>query len=353
MQSTVKTIREALVAAKSAVRADEEQNFKLARTCYLRAVELLAAERPNVPEQHRTVVLAHITAYETRLQELELEAESSAKGQCPRQREQKMSRLVFKELALPTLADAYEPHPTVAESWPFWQMRVWRRTMLGGAYITPQLYVPQTVWVQTDAKFNGVHAKISALQQLAAALQTLQSVPPPPKSSEQGNRPGKLSRSFSSVFFTEALPLRTALNDFGGELHKIQNQLAMAFPFIDERGERDRTRMMSTIRKRSSRKPSASEELSKDKQKNKAVQNISKAAKTFGKMVKKRVNTVVERAGAAVPSRIGGTELETYTQLLCTVFDQCQFIGTSRICGISLLVFVYTQCFQCFLLSNN
>jgi hypothetical protein len=91
-----------------------------------------------------------------RLQELEVEAESAAKGQAPRQREQKMSRLVFQELVLPSLAQAYEPHPEVAESWPFWQMRVWRRTMLGGAYITPQLYVPQTVWIQTDAKFHGV-----------------------------------------------------------------------------------------------------------------------------------------------------------------------------------------------------
>jgi hypothetical protein len=170
-----------------------------------------------------------------------------------------------------------------------------------------------------------IHAKIHAMQLLQSALQTLQEVPPPPKQSTQQNQ-RKLSRSFSSVFFTEALPLRTALNDFGGELHNIQNQLAMAFPFIEERREQDRNRLMSTIRKRSSRNPSMANDEMNQKQKNKAVQSISKAANTFGKMVKKRVNTVVERAGAAVSSRIGGTELETYTQLLCAVFDQCQFI---------------------------
>lgn len=49
-------------------------------------------------------------------------------------------------------ATSWEPEPDNTLRRPYWVLRLLRRTVTFGGYLTPRLYVPKNVWEQDGAK---------------------------------------------------------------------------------------------------------------------------------------------------------------------------------------------------------
>ena len=85
-----------------------------------------------------------------------------------------------------------------------------------GGYVTPNIYVPKSVWSQRDFKYTGLSFKVAAFEQIYVMLTT--TITPLEKSLDK-----------TSLEYL----LRTFV-DFSDGLLVIQNNLSKPFPFIHE-----------------------------------------------------------------------------------------------------------------------
>jgi hypothetical protein len=99
---------------------------------------------------------------------------------------------------------------------PYWLMRVLRRIILTGGYLTPKIYVPQIVWNQCGVKFSGLSTKTTAFEQIIVAV---------------------TSRVFPVDLPSDILSTNLALSALKmlvSDLINLQNNLSKPFPFIRE-----------------------------------------------------------------------------------------------------------------------
>ena len=92
----------------------------------------------------------------------------------------RQSMLMFEEVSfMNAITDTkeYISPPVESTKRPYWQMRVLHDSIKEGAYLTPSIYIPTSVWTQVGVKFAGLHAKTTAYKSLVHLMGTLASLP--------------------------------------------------------------------------------------------------------------------------------------------------------------------------------
>ena len=76
-----------------------------------------------------------------------------------RQRRPSMSRVKFEDdselIDVKTCSSSFEQPPTAMARVPYWQMRAIAVSIKSGGYLSPTLYAPRMMWLQSGSKFAG------------------------------------------------------------------------------------------------------------------------------------------------------------------------------------------------------
>ena len=84
----------------------------------------------------------------------------------------RMSKIPFNDKMSPIhlRSEPREGPPASLLLRPYWLLRILRRVITQGGYISPKVFVPKLVWSQYGVKFTGLSAKTSAFEQLLIAI---------------------------------------------------------------------------------------------------------------------------------------------------------------------------------------
>jgi hypothetical protein len=84
----------------------------------------------------------------------------------------RMSKIPFNDKMSPIhlRSEPREEPPTSLLLRPYWLLRILRKVITQGGYISPKVFVPKLVWSQYGVKFTGLSAKTSAFEQLLIAI---------------------------------------------------------------------------------------------------------------------------------------------------------------------------------------
>ena len=132
----------------------------------------------------------------------------------------------------------YEEPPRSLIQVPYHQMRIIQKSIEQGAFLTPHLFCPKSVWSQIGVKFSGLSIKTSAFQDCISIIRlNVPSLPDDPKFKSPMNSPiGSVSTGIIS--FVSDVPLLQSLlvglKTAHEEMITLQNQLSKPFPFIRE-----------------------------------------------------------------------------------------------------------------------
>lgn len=99
---------------------------------------------------------------------------------------------------------------------PFWLLRLFRRTIDNGCFITSSIFVPRIIWTQSNIKFSGLTTKTQAYQHILGLI-------------SEHLLPLQMSIDKDSVEH-----LHSAFRSFADSMIALQNQLSKPFPFIKE-----------------------------------------------------------------------------------------------------------------------
>lgn len=128
-----------------------------------------------------------------------------------------MSKHPFKDITDEEISKTpRESPPSSVLRRPYWLLRVLRRIIVQGGYLTSKVYVPELVWRQYGVKFSGLNAKTAAFEQIMFAV---------------------TSRVYPVDLPTDKASSLLALNTLRllvQDLNTLQNNLAKPFPFIRE-----------------------------------------------------------------------------------------------------------------------
>ncbi|ORX78177.1 hypothetical protein K493DRAFT_412385 [Basidiobolus meristosporus CBS 931.73] len=118
-----------------------------------------------------------------------------------------------------------EQPPQKLELQPFWLMRCFERSMIGGGFISSKMYIPRSLWYQGGARLSAIEAKISACELLTATLYNMalslgQSIPPS-------------TTSTANLRESDIVVLLRELESFDTVLYSVQNNLAKKLSFIE------------------------------------------------------------------------------------------------------------------------
>jgi hypothetical protein len=83
-----------------------------------------------------------------------------------------MSKIPFNDKMSPIVLN-FEPREEAPKSLllrPYWLLRVLRKVINQGGYLSPKIFVPKLVWSQYGVKFTGLSAKTFAFEQLLIAI---------------------------------------------------------------------------------------------------------------------------------------------------------------------------------------
>ena len=171
---------------------------------------------------------------------------SSTQPQLRNTRKKRQSQITFEEDAdllnvsytdedsdIPT---NYEEPPRSLIQVPYHQMRIIQKSIECGAFLTPNLFCPKSVWSQIGVKFSGLSIKTSAFQDCISIVRlNVPSLPDDPKFKSPINSPiGSVSTGIIS--FVSDVPLLQSLlvglKTAHEEMITLQNQLSKPFPFI-------------------------------------------------------------------------------------------------------------------------
>jgi len=119
-----------------------------------------------------------------------------------------LSRDYKKDFVSETLPD---PPPSNAHLRPYWLMRILAQTIQNGGHLTPKVYVPRSVWFQTNTKFLALTTKLESCETLNDMLLKLKEI---------------------SIDDTEAVTRE--LEAFCAVLGPMQNALAKVLYYIPE-----------------------------------------------------------------------------------------------------------------------
>eukprot|EP01041_Mallomonas_annulata_P002163 gene2163-4209_t len=299
----INKIQEALKVANSAVNFDRRQNYPNAARDYQISITLIDNILPLISDHNEafTKLYEHRVRYSMRLDKIRShipnEKENlSDKGNSNSAKESSKNsnlRLNFHdEIQQPieTLSNtkSFEKCPPSLPRQPYWQMRLIRNTITNGGYITPNIFVPRTVWFQSNAKYTGVSFKLAAFEQIYIVLTT---------------------NIVSLEYMRDIDGLKHILQIFielSDTLLSIQNTLSKPFPFIHEVEEPiDDT--------------AAAIEASQ-------VVKITSMVSAMAKNARKYAETGYQRIGTAVPTTLNDDELVRYTSLASEICNHCQLL---------------------------
>jgi len=143
----MKRIVPALQYATLAVDLDRKGNPVAAITNYKLAVKILEVELELINDDNKIKMETLTRQYSDRIEELEklFPVASSRQSMGP-------IRLDFTEESY--IGDMPEKPPTNPALQPFWLMRVFSKTISQGGYLTPDIWLSPTTWVQSGSKAN-------------------------------------------------------------------------------------------------------------------------------------------------------------------------------------------------------
>lgn len=174
--------------------------------------------------------------------------------------------------------------PSFTPRVPFWLLKLLKKVIRQGGYLTNKVFVPKPVWRQDGAKFAGLSVKTPAYEQIIINITaTIYPIEMP-------------------VDEETAEIALIALKSLTKEFSQLQNNLSKPFPFIKE----------VVITPDSSR-------LSRS--------STLGAVGLLGKNVVKYAETQVQRIGVALLyAKISDEELQSFGNLAAEVCDRCQII---------------------------
>ena len=176
--------------------------------------------------------------------------------------------------------------PTFLPRVPFWLLKLLKKVIRGGGFLTDKVYIPKIVWNQDGAKFAGLNIKTPAYEQIIINI--------------------------TSTIYPIEMPVDehsadialAALQSLTKEFHHLQNNLSKPFPFIKELSD------VSSSGESRSPRPSA-----------------LNAVGLIGKNVVKYAEAQVQRIGVAILyTKISMDELQSFGNLAAEVCDRCQIL---------------------------
>ncbi|EFA77645.1 microtubule interacting and transport domain-containing protein [Heterostelium album PN500] len=169
-QAILNSVRQALALARIGVNADNRGDYTVAISNYREASNLLNSpdDLSTLNDEHYQAMLEKSKQYQARADVLEslLNQQNGAAVSSPTK-----ENIVFVEETLSGVPT--DPVPAFASYKPFWLMRVLSKTITTGAYLTPKLYIPKSVWQQTGCKMLAITIKIQSLMELQESLSKL------------------------------------------------------------------------------------------------------------------------------------------------------------------------------------
>lgn len=182
-----------------------------------------------------------------------------------------------------------DPPPTFPPRVPFWLLKLLKKVIRSGGFLTDKVYVPKPVWCQDGAKFAGLSIKTPAYEQIIIKITATIYPIEMPVDEESAN--------------IALVALKALMKEFS----LLQNNLSKPFPFIKE--------MNVVTSPTESRGPRSS-----------ALNSLS-AVGLLGKNVVKYAETQVQRIGVAILyAKISDDELQSFGNLAAEVCDRCQII---------------------------
>lgn len=198
----------------------------------------------------------------------------------------RMSRIPFSYNLGPACTGDAPPDPPPASPArvPFWLLKLLKKVIRSGGFLTDSVYVPKPVWRQDGAKFAGLTIKTPAYEQIIIKVTAIVYPIEMPVDEESAN---------------EAL---VALKLLMKEFSQLQNNLSKPFPFIKE---------VSLAQAPTERRTSS------------ALNVVG----LLGKNVVKYAETQVQRIGVAILyAKISEDELQSFGNLAAEVCDRCQIL---------------------------
>ena len=238
----VRTLHEALEYANAARHYDVANEIQLACEQYDKSIlyidEVLGKLSSDTVQYSKLLTLRN--SYDDRMEFLKHSDSSKpdsvilTKKNISSNQKKRMSQMAFKEderlLDFCTSSDKpidalYEEEPQSTMRIPYWQMRLIRKSITSGAFLTPSAFIPECVWSQVGVKFCGLSIKTSAFHAIIAVVREINFI-----------GKDRFERKISTAFLTSFL---FDLKNANGELKSLQNQLSKPFLFIREVTQED------------------------------------------------------------------------------------------------------------------
>eukprot|EP01116_Phalansterium_solitarium_P021423 TRINITY_DN6652_c0_g4_i1.p1 TRINITY_DN6652_c0_g4~~TRINITY_DN6652_c0_g4_i1.p1 ORF type:complete len:353 (-),score=71.03 TRINITY_DN6652_c0_g4_i1:320-1339(-) len=216
----------ALECARTAVAFDSESKYAQALLNYREAATILVDNSDDAPLEHQSTMLDLARQYESRIKDLE-KSIPSLSGLKKIQPSNSGHFLELKE-EVPVGVVPPKPPPRDPMMRPFWLMKVLLTSMLGGSYVTPDVYVPRIIWFQSCKKLPAVHTKLHCCDMIVDALHA----------HKREARPAESDAVVRDRLDTILVTFFTA-----------QNMLAKSLSFIREHHDDDSKKEKSLIKK--------------------------------------------------------------------------------------------------------
>lgn len=239
--TVLNSVRQALALARIGVNADNRGDYAVAIHNYREASNLLNASEDlsTLNDEHYKTMIEKSKQYLDRADMLEQLLQGQQGGATSTK-----ENFTFVE-EIPIVSSGFlDPIPAFPSYKPFWLMRVLSKTIKSGAYLTPRLYIPKSIWQQTGCKFTAVETKIKSLEVLQECLQNLkklhiQHTPPPSshQSDQQSSQQQQQSQHNHSSLPFDKNNIETVSKEtdsFCSQLDIIQNSLHFHLSFIPE-----------------------------------------------------------------------------------------------------------------------
>lgn len=215
----------------------------------------------------------------------------SSVGTIQNKPKRRMSKVPFNDKMNPKSLniEPREEPPSSSMLRPYWLLRVLRKVILNGGYLSQKLFVPKLVWSQYGVKFTGLSAKTSAFEQLLISVRSRVFLAEPLVSDTDG----------SANTLTE-------LKSLSRDLAQLQNNLSKPLPYIRE----------ITINKENTSSPARTSNVGR----------LSNMVSNIGKNVFKYAEVSYQRIGASLPTRMDDEDLGNFATLAADLCDKCQIL---------------------------
>eukprot|EP00937_MAST-01D_sp_MAST-1D-sp2_P004526 g4526.t1 len=331
----VSMVRAALSASQDAVRLDTDDNLAEAEPFYRRTIALLSGVAPLLPARARERSARLIALYEARLAQTVVDPgrvqqeEGVAAAMAP----------TFEHEAWLTpaaAAERLERAPPEPLRRPFWVLRLLRASFYRGGFLSPSLYVSAAVWQQDAARLSGFAHKRSALRRTLAALDAL--------------------RNDAAALGAGRAALLRALLAFAAVTRALHEELSRVFTLAPApapappAGAAASAALPAAHASPRASKPATPAAAAPVKARARGMSGggggsgsggggggtfgafageLSSVAASLGRRVAQgalAAQTAVERAGAALPTAVGGADLAQYGQLVAGVAAAAEFL---------------------------